>query len=188
MSKISKEDKLLFAQAVEGAQPLDVEERVNLRTPTSPPKPKCRHSGHSSSITNDPQNFHFADLDPIETVSAHESLFFQRTELRKQDLKKLKKGLFQIEWRLDLHGYTEETAAKELSAFIHSAYQNGIRYTLVIHGKGYNSDIRNPVLKNMVNQSLRLLPQVLAFSSAQPKDGGQGATYVFIKQNSSISD
>ncbi|MDX1795285.1 MAG: Smr/MutS family protein [Hydrogenovibrio sp.] len=187
MSEISEEDKLLFAEAMKGTQPLELEKRANLHPPSSPPKNKRHYAQKTFSLDDDRDSFAFdAEFIPAQTVSAHETLFYQRTELRKQDLKTLKKGLFGIEWRLDLHGYTADLAEQELNRFIQSAYQSGVRYALVIHGKGYNSDTQSPTLKNMVNQSLRQMSPVLAFCSAQPKDGGQGATYVFIKQNAAM--
>ncbi|HET8706021.1 MAG TPA: Smr/MutS family protein, partial [Pseudomonadales bacterium] len=50
-------------------------------------------------------------------------------------------------------------------------------------------DGREPILKSSVNHWLRQLPQVLAFCSAQPKDGGLGAVYVLVKlQRNAISN
>jgi DNA-nicking Smr family endonuclease len=53
---------------------------------------------------------------------------------------------------------------------------------MVIHGKAFSQSGQQPVLKSYVNDWLRQLPQVLAFCSAQPKDGGSGALYILIKQ------
>ncbi|EXJ09223.1 Smr domain protein [Nitrincola nitratireducens] len=39
------------------------------------------------------------------------------------------------------------------------------------------------MIKSCVNDWLQQIPQVLAFTSAQPKDGGTGAVYVLLKRN-----
>jgi DNA-nicking Smr family endonuclease len=50
----------------------------------------------------------------------------------------------------------------------------------VIHGKGLGSGPRGPVLKNVVNIWLRRAEVVVAFGSARPLDGGNGAVYVLL--------
>ena len=56
-----------------------------------------------------------------------------------------------------------------------------LRCAHIIHGKGYRSGERQPVLKRKVNYWLRLRPDVLAFCSATPRDGGTGAVYVLLR-------
>ena len=58
----------------------------------------------------------------------------------------------------------------------------GARHVRIIHGKGHHTPTGVSILKKMVAQSLTQLPFVLAFCSAQPKDGGAGAVYVFLKK------
>lgn len=114
-------------------------------------------------------------------MTAHQTLLFHKKGLRLQDLSRLRKGEFNVNWRLDLHGDIEVVAQQRLIQFIQQAYQSQARYALIIHGKGYNSDTGHPLLKNLVNQLLRQLPQVVGFCSAMPKDGGTGAVYVLLK-------
>jgi len=56
------------------------------------------------------------------------------------------------------------------------------RCALIIHGKGHGSGNKYPVLKNVAVQVLMKDPHVLAFTSAQPRDGGTGAVYVLFKR------
>jgi DNA-nicking Smr family endonuclease len=51
----------------------------------------------------------------------------------------------------------------------------------IIHGKGYRSGARGPVLKNAVNLWLRRHLDVMAFASARAIDGGTGAVYVLLR-------
>jgi DNA-nicking Smr family endonuclease len=54
---------------------------------------------------------------------------------------------------------------------------------LIVHGKGYRSRNRLPVIKTLLDRWLRECSQVLAFHSAQPKHGGSGAVYVLLKKS-----
>ena len=96
-------------------------------------------------------------------------------------LKKLRQGKNPIEHSLDLHGLTVVEARKELLGFFDECKASGLRHAIIIHGKGFRSKDR-PVIKPMVNRWLRATDNVLAFHSAQPKDGGNGAVYVLLKK------
>ena len=63
------------------------------------------------------------------------------------------------------------------------AQARGHRCLLVIHGKGYYSSSGEPILKNLLKNWLPLQPDVIAFHSAKPKDGGTGAIYLLIKRD-----
>lgn len=100
-------------------------------------------------------------------------------------LKKLRRGRFRIEARLDLHGYTAEDARVLLGRFIDASVGEGRRVVLVVHGKGLHSKDQVPVLKERMKRWLtRSGParNVLAFTSALPVDGGLGAVYVLLRR------
>lgn len=173
MNAVSAEDKQLFAQAVSGATPL---ERKN-RADTSLPKPKRRPIKTQQHIElNDPR-FSFS----APSVSANEHIEHYEKGFRLQDLSRLRKREFDLDGQLDLHGEQETSAQSLLTHFIAQHFRLGHRHVLIIHGKGHNASGDHPILKNLVNQVLRQLPEVLAFTSAQPKDGGTGAVYVRLK-------
>lgn len=56
--------------------------------------------------------------------------------------------------RLDLHGLTSERALIEIKHFIYECKKNKISPILIIHGKGFGSENRIPVLKNLVEYYL----------------------------------
>ncbi|MBD3611919.1 MAG: Smr/MutS family protein, partial [Hydrogenovibrio crunogenus] len=180
MSNISDEDKSLFADAVQGVKKLNQDKKV-VPHQTSSLKPKVRR--HSPLNDKSPYG-HSVETASFSQVTAHESLTYQQPSVHAQDMKRLKNGKFHTHWQLDLHGYTEDQADKILKDFLIDAIQQQARYLIIVHGKGYNSKTDFPVLKNLVNQRLPQVPQVLAYCSAQPKDGGTGAVYVFLKKKS----
>jgi DNA-nicking Smr family endonuclease len=99
-------------------------------------------------------------------------------------LKKLRAGDYPVEARLDLHGLTAAEAQAAVTRFVTEARKQKRRAVLVIHGRGLNSE-GAPVLKGALGEWLsvgRLARGVLAFSAAQPADGGPGATYVLLRK------
>ncbi|WP_024851140.1 Smr/MutS family protein [Hydrogenovibrio kuenenii] len=178
MKDITDEEKNLFAEAMNDVTPLQpTVEKISVEQQRQKPK-FVRINRHPLEI-NSPKSELYET--PAERVSAHESLFFQRYSMNKTDLKALKSGSFHYHWSIDLHGYSESEAEKQLLNFLEDARNNQQKHILVVHGKGYHSDTDAPILKNLVNQILRSWPHIIAFCSAKPKDGGTGATYVFLK-------
>lgn len=118
----------------------------------------------------------------VEPVSPGQSLLFFLPDLPPRVISKLKKGEYEWQAGLDLHGYTLEEARQELENFIHDAIAEKMRSVLIVHGKAWGGLADYPVIKSHVNAWLREMPEVIAFSSAQPADGGTGALYVLLKK------
>ena len=119
-----------------------------------------------------------ADIDPVTSDGA---LSFQRAGVRNQVSRRLRRGLYPVEAELDLHGLAQAAARFQLSEFIERSRDAGFRCVRIIHGKGYRSGARGPVLKAAVNLWLRRHLDVMAFVSARPIDGGAGAVYVLLR-------
>ena len=118
----------------------------------------------------------------VEPVSPGQSLLFFLPDLPARTLRKLKKGEFGWQAGLDLHGYSLDEARQELESFIHDAIASRARCVLVVHGKAWGGVCDYPIIKSHVNAWLRELPEVIAFASARPADGGTGAVYVLLKK------
>lgn len=78
---------------------------------------------------------------------------------------------------------TKAEAQEQLNDFVLQARARGIHCIRIIHGKGYGSSNKGPVIKPLVNRWLQRRAEVLAFCSARPVDGGTGAVYVLLKSN-----
>ena len=120
-----------------------------------------------------------ASLD--DAVAGSAALSFQRGGVRIQVMRRLKRGLIPVDDELDLHGLTQTAARDALADFIAGSRDSGHRCVRVIHGKGYRSGARGPVLKTAVNLWLRRHTDVIAFASARAIDGGTGAVYVLLR-------
>ncbi len=116
-----------------------------------------------------------------DAITADGPLSFQRAGVRIQVVRRLRRGLYPIEDELDLHGLSQTAARDRLAYFIARSRDAGYRCVRIIHGKGYRSGARGPILKTAVNLWMRRHTDVMAFVSARPIDGGGGAMYVLLR-------
>ncbi|NLW05003.1 MAG: DNA mismatch repair protein MutS [Pseudomonadaceae bacterium] len=117
----------------------------------------------------------------VRPVNPGENLLFHVPDLPLRTLQALRKGLLTWQEGLDLHGFTIEKSRAALSEFIRDGSQIASRCLLLVHGKSYNREGEVPSIKSHVNVWLRQMPEVLAFCSALPKDGGSGALYILLR-------
>jgi DNA-nicking Smr family endonuclease len=122
-----------------------------------------------------PQEFHGRE------IGAGESVHFARSGLQHRLLQRLRRGQLPCEAELDLHSLTVAQAHQAITRFLADCGEQGIRSVRVIHGKGYGSRERAPVLKSRLNHWLREHPEVLAFCSSRPDQGGTGAVNVLLR-------
>ena len=116
-------------------------------------------------------------------LSTGEELVFVRPGVPTAALKKLRRGGWVIRGELDLHGHTGDEARVALAAFLNRCNLEDRRCVRIIHGKGYGSKNRLPVLKNKVRHWLMQREDVLAFCQARAVDGGAGAVIVLLKSS-----
>lgn len=115
--------------------------------------------------------------------------------LDRRTAERLRKGVFQIDARLDLHGMNREQAHAALRQRIRACHAAGQRCLLVITGKGsrgrqqddgpYATPEPPGRLKREVPGWLAaadLAPMVLSTAPAIPRDGGSGALYVLLRR------
>ncbi len=120
-------------------------------------------------------------LNSADAVTGDGVLSFQRAGVRTGVVRRLRRGLYPVEEELDLHGLSQSAARDQLAQFLAHSREGGVRCVRIIHGKGYRSGARGPVLKSAVNQWLRRHMDVMAFVSARAIDGGAGAVYVLLR-------
>jgi DNA-nicking Smr family endonuclease len=116
-----------------------------------------------------------------DAVTGDGVLTFARAGVRIQSMRRLRRGLYPVEDELDLHGFNQAEARRRLADFLARSRDGGCRCVRIVHGKGYRSGARGPVLKTAVNLWLRRHVDVMAFVSARAIDGGAGAVYVLLR-------
>lgn len=168
----------LFRKAVEGTTPLQQKKIIT----TSVPESKTRRSRRQYDVQTPDENANPTYDSDYNQIAAGDILSFSRPGVKNQTLRKLRRGLIHPEAELDLHGMTVATAGRSLSSFLKRCQAVDKRCVKIIHGKGHSSKEDAPILKNRINDWLPLYPEVLAFCSTQPQDGGCGAVYVLLKR------
>jgi DNA-nicking Smr family endonuclease len=135
-----------------------------------------------------------------EKVSKKETLTFpdfnndnkkSSPNMDKKNFNRLLKGKMEIEGTIDLHGLTADQAKIKLIAFIDRSYTLGKRLIIVITGKGKHKgydEFQRPI-NGVLRQSLpdwlsgpSVSDKVLQVTQAQPKHGGTGAFYVYLRR------
>lgn len=169
----SDDDEDLFHKEMAGVKPLKPDERYRHQ-----PKPKRIRVRENSELVPIVDVFSDAPL----SEDCPDQLSFSRSGIQPATLKKLRQGKLGIEDEIDLHGMNVDDAREYLRAFLAECEASGARVIRIVHGKGYRSKDGRPLIKGMVNRWLREVPMVLAFYSAIPADGGNGAVYVLLKR------
>ena len=96
--------------------------------------------------------------------------------------------------RLDLHGLSLNQANRIVKKFIIKSFEDGYKKLLIITGKGLRSKVhKNPYLSEQMNVLKYSVPEFIKndedlfekisrISTADLKDGGEGAFYIFFKK------
>jgi DNA-nicking Smr family endonuclease len=122
-----------------------------------------------------------ANLKPSRPVPPPLALISRRERAR------LSRGKQDIEARIDLHGMTQARAHRALHNFLLRASGDGLRFVLVITGKGRATrlDSSRGILRQQVPEWLGL-PEfrtlVVGFEQAHIGHGGEGALYVRVRR------
>ena len=97
--------------------------------------------------------------------------------------------------KLDLHGFSLIEANKIVKKFIVQSFDNGYKKLLVVTGKGLRSkSYNNPYVSEKLNVLRYSVPEFIKndenlnnkisrIAQADIKDGGEGAIYIFLKNN-----
>tara|TARA_Y100000590_G_scaffold72838_1_gene80057 strand:- start:2603 stop:3034 length:432 start_codon:yes stop_codon:yes gene_type:complete len=100
--------------------------------------------------------------------------------------------------KLDLHGISLSEANIKVKDFITKSFDNGYKKIIIITGKGLRSKFYNDPfvseklssLKNSVPDYIKrdedLSNKINRISTAEIKDGGEGAIYIFLKNKENL--
>ena len=169
-----KPDKDLFRQAMADVRPLRAPDRID-PIPSRPAAVPAQQEADDRQVLRD-----LLAEGPSEEHETGEELLFLRPGYQSRLLRRLRRGHYSVADSIDLHHMDVPTARKVLLDFIERCVSQRRSCIRVVHGKGLRSrDL--PRLKLMTGQVLRKHPQVIAFASCRPVDGGTGATNVLLK-------
>jgi DNA-nicking Smr family endonuclease len=180
-TRIKEEDIAAFHEAVKGTRPIK-QNKIRLRKTLDIKE----RSSHTRAPSSPETKISLSGAHDVPLVTSEAFISFKQTSLSYKTLRKLRKGQYNVEASLDLHGMTVLNAKETLEDFLQKCVLEGIRVILIIHGKGHHG--RGPILKNKLNQWLREVNCVLAFCSATTVHGSRGAIYALLKSESRGSE
>ena len=102
--------------------------------------------------------------------------------------------------KLDLHGFSLNEANNEVKKFINKSYKDSCKKIIIITGKGLRSkSYNNPYISEKLNMLKYAIPEyiksndvlnkkITKISEATQKDGGEGALYVYLKNNKKVTE
>jgi DNA-nicking Smr family endonuclease len=122
----------------------------------------------------------------FETIDDGERIEGRRQDVDPRDLRRLRRALFAVDGKLDLHGLSAVDARAAVEAFVKKRAEAGDVCVLVVHGKGNHSPRGVSVLRGEIAAWLtqgKLSRHVRAFASAPeaaPRSGHEGSGAVLV--------
>lgn len=166
---LSVDDKKLFKESIGKVKPI-MADTIHFEKTTI--KPKTRNSDKKAN--NAHVQFHFSDeFEP--DLSSQGPMKYVRQDVGSFEAKNLRRGYYQPDLILDLHGLDQHSAKKELAALLYACQKEHAQCICIIHGIG------SKVLKNKVPHWLVQHPDVMAFHQAPLEWGGNGALLALIE-------
>lgn len=190
---LSHEDEALWEHTASSLEPLKTKKprhvagaaELDPDTPPFTPKTHAKKSdaAHSARKTAEPEK-----PRPSPSKAPPELSAFDRKAARR-----LRQGQVEIEARIDLHGLRQHEAHLALRRFLHASFGKGLRWVLVITGKGapraprdddgYGTPERGVLRRNvpmwLAEPELRAI--VVSYTTAAISHGGEGALYIQLR-------
>jgi DNA-nicking Smr family endonuclease len=167
------DDDDAFAEAMRGARPLPAGHGRVVAPPTAAPSPR-----KPTAVV--------AAASPFVVEQTAETIAGRARDVAAKLLSELRNGAHAVDARIDLHGRVRADALRDLERFVTAARARAARGLLVIHGRGHGSDAGGPILRPAIWEWLASPAAeragVMAFVSARPRDGGDGATLVLLRR------
>ena len=195
----NKKDKKLSAEDLENwnrlKETLDIKFYKNLYQITGLKKTKLLHKDH-----NNIKNYKIKQNNTVKNSIVNRKFLnnYQLQDIRidKNKLSLLKRGKIKPEKILDLHGLTSVEAKTKAIEFTKINFNLGLRLLLIITGKGkikINDLNREEPTTGVLRKSLKswlyesdLRPYILGIISSHISHGGEGAFYVYLKNNKTL--
>jgi DNA-nicking Smr family endonuclease len=181
---IVKDDDGFFKNAMSDVTPISDQKGEKVEPSGKTKRPAHKVSDGEEEVIAHLQNLVAGSID-MDFSFSDEYIEGAISGIGRNTMKKLKRGELPVQAHIDLHGLTKKDAEEAVRRFLITSHYRGLRCVLIIHGRGLNSPNSIPVLKERIPVWLNRGPArkiVMAFSSAQPYDGGTGAIYVLLRK------
>lgn len=167
---LDNEDFALFQEAVKGTK--------KIKQDTFVPKTTPRKKVNELRELQEQKDTEFFFSDEYEPLlrEENEKIKYLRADIDPYILKQLRRGDFQPELFLDLHGLTREQAKKELAALILACEREQVYCASIMTGFGTRT------LKDQIPRWLVQHPKIIALHQAPREWGGDAAILILVEQ------
>ncbi len=148
----------------------------------APPPTRLKRMRTTETLTRESEPLISRNVSIDETSEESSEIVFARSGLSRKSLKRLKKGEYDYQAVLDMHGLRGHDVAPALERFLSEAKEYGYQCILTIYGKGFHSTDGKGVVRPTIIFWMKKHPEILAFCSAQPRHGGTGAAYILLRE------
>ena len=131
------DEKELFDRAMEGGRPLPGQQRLV--------RPAARRGRLEPVNPSDLMEEALEGVKEFEWPFAPGYTEGGDLQWNRRLLRRLRKGRFTVQAELDLHGYTQREARRELHRFLEECVGRGLTCVRIIHGQGHHSPNQTPV-------------------------------------------
>ncbi|WP_085164584.1 endonuclease SmrB [Gilliamella bombi] len=117
-------------------------------------------------------NAEFYFSDDYQPLLQEDPIRYSRENADPYEVKKLRRGFYEPEFFLDLHGLTQQEAKKEIAALIAACLHERAHCACIMYGHGKN------ILKKQTPMWLAQHPHVICFHQASKEFGGNAALLI----------
>jgi DNA-nicking Smr family endonuclease len=174
---LTPDEVALWREAMRGVVPARIQPATELPATPSQPAPVPAPSPEAAAAPPVPIAVRRQPRPTTQRLDARGPVDLDRGTWRR-----LRRGQYPIEARLDLHGMTQARAHDALTGFLATSRSMGRRCVLVITGRGA---LTGGTLRAVVPRWLDEPPnreRILVYAAAQRHHGGDGALYVLLRR------
>jgi len=173
INQVLPDEKQLFADAIGQVKPM-FNDTVRLSKRGHKSNTSLKNDQGDNKANKAIAQFHFSDeFEP--DLNKQGPMKYVREGVGSFEVKNLRRGYYQPDLILDLHGLDQHQAKKELAALLFACQKEHAQCICVVHGIGSH------ILKNKVPHWLVQHPDVMAFHQAPLEWGGNGAILALIE-------
>ncbi|WP_392564941.1 endonuclease SmrB [Orbus wheelerorum] len=136
------------------------------------PKKQNRVAAYEKKQRQENGNNEFYFSDDFQPLLQDDPIRYSREDSDPNELKRLKRGFYEPDFFLDLHGLTQNEAKKEIAALIAACTRERASCACIMYGHGKN------ILKKQTPMWLAQHPDVICFHQAPKEFGGDAALLV----------
>ncbi|KPQ19781.1 MULTISPECIES: DNA endonuclease SmrA [unclassified Halomonas] len=175
-------DEMDFRAFVGDVKPLPQKNRANTATARKRPS-EAQLARRECAEAEIDERHNFLSDDFVDLIPPFDPIVFRREGIQQGVVDKLKHGGYPVQAQLHLIRRPLAECRGLVFPFIQDAYAHDLRSVLIVHGRGREIDSPANVLRSYIAKWLIQFDEVQAYISAQPSDGGLGATWVMLRKS-----